>query len=47
MTMPYDDKKQAKRAWVKPSVKSVTPVRETRGGLLPLAQEKPPVYFLS
>lgn len=37
----------AKRVWTKPDVRSVTPVRKTRGGLLPLSQEKPPVYFMS
>lgn len=36
-----------KRAWKKPEVKSVTPVRETRGGLLNSTKETAPVYMTS
>lgn len=37
----------AKLAWKKPEVKSVTPVRETRGGLLISTKETAPVYMNS
>ena len=36
-----------KLAWKKPEVKSVTPVRETRGGLLSTTFENAPVYTTS